>query len=248
MADYELNMAWMAMTYWTDQHYQDYRKYVAKEAPKLRGNTDMDCADLSMVLVINFASQNSLPLEFRDNDGVVYSSAAVEQDPPAMIRSKTWRNVKEFTAAVTSRLGTEALWKSNTEVNPDGPQAGDLMIDFDGRIHHSALVFAVYLRGIPHPMSKMQHIQDFPADTPLQDGDEIAIHQPYTEYFRDRDPNSDQHIDYLNHRSNRKAAGAELIYFAKVGQIRKAGFEFRKWSKDVMIDAAGWNKLTQNQD
>jgi hypothetical protein len=227
--------AWKQTSHWDDVAYRDYRSFVRSEAPKLRGNTQMDCADLAMSLLIRFAAGKGLPLVFADTDDVRYDSRREEQVPSALFRSRTWKSVDEYLKAVTDRLGTEALWTKNTVGNPLGPEPGDLMINFGKGIHHTALVFQVWLKGNPHPKMADTSVADFPQDTPSQDADEIAIKQPYTEYFRDRNEKSDAHFDYLNHRSNRKTAGAELIYFAKVTEM-KARFEFRKWSVNVLAE------------
>ncbi len=228
--------AWKHTASWNDALYDGYRKFVSVEAPKQRGNTEMDCADLSTLLLIRYAAANGLGLDFTDGGGTHYRSYEDEQDPSRWIHNKDWSNVDDYIDAVTDRLGTEALWKANTEANSAGPQPGDLMINYrSGGMHHTALVFRVFARGMPHPQANNQSVIDFPADTPDEDGDDIAIRQPNTEYFRDRDPNSDQHFDYLNHRSNRKKAGAELIYFARVSDMKKDGFQFRKWASWVLM-------------
>lgn len=222
---------------WDDASYRSYRAFVSTEAPRLRGNTSMDCADLSAMLLIRFAARQGLPLSFTDMNEVRYDSRRDRQDPEGgWFQNKTWTDQDSYVSAVTSRIGTEALWSKNTSVNRLGPEPGDLLMKFTGNngIHHTALVFQVWLQGTAHPRVGDRSIADFPTDQPGRDADEIAISQPNTEYFRDRDPNSDVHIDYLNHRSNRKTAGAELIYFARVSPFRADGYQFRRWSLSVL--------------
>lgn len=222
-------------SFWDDAAYRSYRAFVTAQAPGLRGNTSMDCADLSMMLLIRFAAGQGLPLVFTDMDNVRYDSRQAGQDPPGrLIWNKTWTDQSSYLDAVTSRIGTEALWSKNTEINRLGPEPGDLLMKFNTNIHHTALVFQVWLQGTAHPRLGDRSVADFPTDQPGRDADEIAIGQPNTEYFRDRDPNSDLHFDYLNHRSNRKTAGAELIFFARVTPLRNDGYQFRKWSLSVL--------------
>lgn len=216
---------------WDDAAYRGYRTFVTTEAPRLRGNTSMDCADLSALLLIRYAAKQGLPLVFTDMDGIRYDSRLEQQDPVRGWFPKTWKEQTAYENAVTDRIGTEALWSKNTTVNLLGPEPGDLMMKFTGNnaIHHTALVYQVWLQGTAHPRVSDRSVPDFPADQPGREADEIAISQPNTEYFRDRDPNSDVHIDYLNHRSKRKNAGAELIYFARVSPFVTDGYQFRRW-------------------
>jgi hypothetical protein len=62
--------AWKHYAYWTEHVYDaKYRKYVMHHAARYEGDTN-DCADLSLILLIEFAAANGLPLTFSDNAGV----------------------------------------------------------------------------------------------------------------------------------------------------------------------------------
>ena len=62
--------AWKHSNHWDDEKFMAYRNYVARMAPQLRGRTE-DCADLSMLLFIDFAADNGLPVTFWDNDRIL---------------------------------------------------------------------------------------------------------------------------------------------------------------------------------
>ncbi|MEZ5425759.1 MAG: hypothetical protein R2747_05805 [Pyrinomonadaceae bacterium] len=72
--------AWNHTQTWTIGHYDAYRKYVKFNAPTLKGRVE-DCADLSMLLMVEFAASQGLPLTFTDNQGIRYSSKDSGQYP-----------------------------------------------------------------------------------------------------------------------------------------------------------------------
>lgn len=228
--------AWTHSESWTAAWYNNYRGMVQRRAPEYRGQSGRDCADLSTELLIRFASYYHLPLTFTDNGGVRYISKGERQTPEAGFfgRNCTWSSVAQYTEAVRSRLGTEALWNRNTVINRAGPQPGDLAIGFSASMHHTALVYQVYPAGTPHPRASDRSVPDFP-------GDEEAIRQNnQTEYFRSRTPNGNVHVDYLNYRSRRKDR-AELIYYADATELSQAGFQYRMWSASVLDNWTDWN-------
>src|SRR5262245_9823694 len=161
--------AWKHFRNWNDTAYQSYRKHVEARAPQFRGRNE-DCADLSMLLLIEFAAKEGLPVTLEDNDNNQYSSRESEtvyykggQAGKYMFanlakRSVTWRDSAEFYDAVKRRIGAEALWKENTEVNYGAPVAGDLLLNKS----HCALVFRVYPPGVRHPKSNDFEIPIFP--------------------------------------------------------------------------------------
>lgn len=225
--------AWRHTTHWDTSAYTRYRRYVQENAPHWRANFGADCADLSTALLIHFAADQGLPLTLKGVDHVRYISKASRQTPTATLSTKTWSSKEEYLAAVLGRLGTEALWRRNTEVNHHGPEPGDLLMGFGDGMHHTALVFRVYPPGTPHPRATDQGIPDFP-------GDDEAINQTHTLYFRARQPDDSVRFDYLNFRSRRKNL-AELILFASANELRADGYEFRKWKGGVLDNWLDWN-------
>jgi hypothetical protein len=237
--------AWFHSRYWDSSIYEAYRLYVSNEAPKFRGNT-LDCADLSMLLLIEFASSRELPLTFRDNSQVRYISKAACQCPEAgLFKTKKWNNKDEFIKAVTKRIGAKALVNYNTVNNPSGPQPGDLMLKED----HASLVYKVYGPSAMHPKAYDKSIPVFP-------GNNIAKTQlNQTEYFRSPMPDQDDfrpneidapwiRIDYLNHRGYGKEK-AELIYYANAKEMTDSGFQFRMYGPSVLDNWTDWNGINQ---
>lgn len=239
--------AWKHTASWNDELKAAYRKEVARRGPLQAGTEDLDCADLSNSLLIDFAARNGLPLTFRDNDDVEYASLNGGQSPYREIpivghrMGKTWSTKSEYQDAVIARIGTESLSEKNLSAGDRNPiLPGYLMIVFEGKMHHTSLVYHVYGPGEAHPQEKHTNIPDFP-------GNDVAIKQvDQWVYFRgtileekddrvlrnSRAPDKDIHIDYLNYRSRRKNR-AELILFANVRQMREDGFKFRWYLDDV---------------
>jgi hypothetical protein len=122
--------AWKHWGFWDRTTYDRYRSHVAQEAAKFRGRTDLDCADMSLILLIDFAAGRGLPVTFWDNNRVRYISKATRQTPTSYLKASftlTWKTQAEYTDAVRRRVGARALLEQNTLVNPRGPQPGDLM-------------------------------------------------------------------------------------------------------------------------
>ena len=240
--------AWTQTASWTPGAYQEYRNYVRLMAPFYRWRRE-DCADLAMIIMINFAASRGLPLTFTDAYRGIYPSIGKE----ALFSNNVsrwfpefyhWRTKEEFTEGVMKGLGVKALWKYNTTVNWFGPMPGDLLMKFtEGRYHHVALIFETYAPGQPHPKQNDLSVRDYP-------GDDLAEEQySVTEYFRgtlkddettlSRLPDNDIHFDYLNPRGHKKPL-AELIYFANARQFQKAGFEFRRYSPNALTGDDYW--------
>jgi hypothetical protein len=221
--------------------YQEYRKFVSQEAPKFRGNDKLDCADMSITLLIKFAALKGLPVTFWDNNQARYISKAMFQTPTAGSRTRAWTNVDEYLEVVRRRVNTAALVDHNMIINPRGPEPGDLM----GHLEHASLVFAVYPPGVIHPRAYDKSVPVFPGN----DVAETQLNQ--TEYFRTQIPPKNEfgpteidagpHFDYLNHRSKKKPQ-AELIYFANVMEMRRAAFYFRMYKPGVIDNWIDWKE------
>jgi hypothetical protein len=209
--------AWNHTNSWSDDYYEAYRKYVKANAAAMQGREE-DCADLSMLLIVNFAAEQGLPLTFTDNKDIRYSSKESGQIPlsglhlkydkvtvptfmrvnPAAYRggppwsyttidvpsgvtfrfaytNYTWTNKEEYYTAIKQRINANALFNKNTEVNPHGPQPGDLLLSKD----HAGLVIALYPAGVPHPKAADTSIKSWVDQaTALK---EVNV----LEYFRD---------------------------------------------------------------
>jgi hypothetical protein len=224
--------AWKHSNYWTATSYGDYRKYVQVQAPRFRNRADLDCADMSLTLLIEFATAGGLPVTFWDNDQIRYCSKGTRQSPTSYLsahRTLSWSNQAEFAAAVRRRIGAKSLLLQNTAANPHGPEPGDLMAATD----HTALVYQVYPPGVPHPQASNRAIPVFPGNDKAQK----ELHQ--TEYFREVATTASMHLDYLNHRGWGKQK-AELIYFADATTMVKDGFRFCMYKPGVLDNWVDW--------
>ncbi len=240
--------AWIHSQFWSCSMYAEYRKFVQLNAEGYMGDRH-DCADLSMLLLIDFAAGRGLPVTLTDLNDVHYISKGERQSPTSLISSKKWANRDEYANAVMARLNAKALLTKNVIPNPQGPQPGDLMLKGD----HAAIVYQVYPPGVSHPRSSQFGEPD--ANTcgriPKFPGNDIAKTQlDRLIYFRSEPPQypvctSDDgcdiaHIDFLNHRGFGKE-NAELMLFAEVPELQKAGFDFFMYSSDVLDNWADWN-------
>ncbi len=240
--------AWQHGKKWDNAAYQGYRRHVAKRAPELKGRSE-DCADLSMLLLIEYASQEGLPVSLQDNDGNRYRSTTnytsyevggrmgvlfVVTGLGGIKNTVSWQNADQFYQAVRQRIGAEALYAKNTTVVSGAPAAGDLMLTET----HCALVYKVYAPGERHPQSGNSNIPNFPGSDKAKEQFNV------TEYFKGtvdsqsgqtlhREPDNESHFDYLNSRSKHKR-NAELILFANVTQTRSDGFRFCTYAQSVL--------------
>jgi hypothetical protein len=222
--------AWPHTRSWNDCFYRKYRAYVHCQATRLKGRTE-DCADLSVSLLVNFASEHGLPVNLRSDLGITYVSKGSHQIPEQAYRTLSWSTKEEFYGAVKRRIDASSLYYHNTIVNPRGPEPGDLLLNAG----HAALIFAVYAPGVPHP-KRGKGIPAYP-------GDEEAARQLHQlEYMRETGDGKVTHMDYLNHRGAGKPVkqGAELIYFADARKLSlEKRLEFRMYSRQVLKDWDG---------
>lgn len=236
--------AWPQTKSWNLASYLAYRAYVGANAPQKKGLTQ-DCTDLSLLLLIEFASQQGLVVTFRDNASTLYISKAEEWTPVSHHFSKPvgWKTMQEYYRVVQARIGARSMLQYNVVRNPYGPEVGDLMINNDAS--HTALVLAIYPSGQKHPKEEWSTIPDFPGEgTAEKQLDQLEYfrtpRQVDTSSHTPKFPASalaTAHFDYLNHRGNGKEK-AEIIYFADVGELRAMGFEFYLFNKYVLDD---WN-------
>jgi hypothetical protein len=227
--------AWKHFAYWDIDKYRQYRSYVEAKALRYKGRTE-DCADISILLLIDFASEQGLPLTFWDNNQVRYPSKGTRQTPMPLLRGKTWSDKKAYVEAVTKRIGSKSLVDHNTVKNPLGPQPGDLMVKAD----HTALVFGVLKNGATHPKAYDRTIPLFPGGVIAQ----TQLNQ--LEYVRSRVSQDHRgcpqtYIDYLNHRGEGNKQRAELIYYADTSEAELRPFEFRMYKPGVIDNWIDWN-------
>jgi hypothetical protein len=250
--------AWTHKNAWNAGFYTRYRQYVAQNAPSYKGTKHVDCADLSITLLIDFAAKNFLPVTFRDADGSLLCSKAqgtwrCSQSFPtkAELRGPLFVHPAVFLGVVRKQIQVKSLWYWNTVENPSNFGPGDLMMRYSSFAgvttqDHAALVFAVYRPGTPHPRASDKTLKNFPGrDNAMQDfgGTEYFMGTPdvdndwATSY---KQPDIYWHFDYLNSRGDKKR-NAELIYFANKNFFEADGFEFRQYAPRVLDNWDDWD-------
>jgi hypothetical protein len=218
--------AWPKTASWTAEAYSAYRGYVRKNGPGLKGRTE-DCSKLSILLLVEFAAGQGLPITMQADSGIYYCSMDDKQYPDQFFGDVlSWTSKDEFYDALKRRINAKSLYNKNTVINPSGPQPGDLMLTTG----HAALVIDVYPPAVLHPKVNDKTIPDFPGP----DVAKTELNQ--LEYFKSRTLDGTVHFDYLNHRGQGGKEKAELLYYAKVDAMKAYGFEFRMFNDLVKQD------------
>src|SRR5690349_17714009 len=135
--------AWKHTQYWTPALYDAYRASVPPQARQMMGRTE-DCADLSLLLLVEFAAANGLTVSFHDTKGTLYCSKATGAFP-ATLREGVWSNKDEYYSALKRHIGARSLYTFDTEDVADSQiKPGDLMLSCTPSDAHAAIVFAVW--------------------------------------------------------------------------------------------------------
>ena len=239
--------AWKHTRYWSGgPFYELYRRFARAEGPGYEGQPE-DCANISILLLVEFAAQQGLALTFTGPDGTLYCSKATERHPSdaRWLQDYSWGDKDAFIQVVRAQIGSKTLVERNTLVNPVGPQAGDLML----QAGHTALVLDWYAPGRTHRRA---------ADTtsgvsslfPGPDEAKKPLNQmrSFRADSRDDPGRSDPkgRFDYLNYRGmgvddQPIKQKAELTYNASVTELEGSGVEFRKYDVGVLDDWSDWD-------
>src|SRR5262249_15553327 len=124
----EVMAAWTHVANWDGNNrkwYAAYRKYAMQNAPARRSTKDLDCSDLSITLIIEFASKYGLPVTFKDAEGAIYSSKSRSAVVPKTSgydgagagagaarydqSGSVWDSSEKFTAIVQQKMQTKSL-------------------------------------------------------------------------------------------------------------------------------------------
>lgn len=254
--------AWKSTNRWSESMYQQYRASTTTIAKGLGGTKGVDCADLTITPLVQFAAAHFLPVTFLNMEGVLLCSNA---DQPWDINgekiNRPWFSDTTFLDVVRDLINVKSLYKHNTIDRGDSPiKPGDLGMRYEsifGKtiLDHAFLVFEVYPPTVPHRYEKTKTIPDFPGS------DAAEKQQNVTEYFMgtrkvewslgEKIPDSafgptdyrhsdlSTHFDYLNSRGDNKR-NAELIYYANAQQFTKNGFEFLMYAPRVLDNWDDW--------
>ena len=116
--------AWEVKNKWTEEYIQKYREYAPKKIEEyMAKNMKFTCEDLGLSVLIDFASENNLPVTITNGSGK-YSSS----DP-------NFKSPEEFKVKVLSTTGAKDMLANTVGVAVHQLQAGDLICMDTGTPH-----------------------------------------------------------------------------------------------------------------
>ena len=108
--------AWESYNEWSSEYIDDYSKYInAKIDEYIEKGKKFTCEDLSLSLLIDFASENNLPVTIKNESGT-YSSC-----------SDDFSNITDFKNTVLSTTAAADLEKNTIGIDLAAIQPGDLI-------------------------------------------------------------------------------------------------------------------------
>ncbi len=124
--------AWVVTNSWTEEQISNYQSYAASKLDEYAASgTRFTCEDLALSLIIDYASENELPLEITNGTGT-YSALSDDFD-----------NVQDFKEAILNTTAASDLANDENTVEINSPRSGDILL-FDlsgaGRINHTQVV------------------------------------------------------------------------------------------------------------
>ncbi|MEA2695759.1 MAG: hypothetical protein QOI66_30 [Myxococcales bacterium] len=152
--------AWHHYSYWDFRMYQLYRQYVTINAPLFRGRPDLDCADISMNLMIEFAAAKVLPVTVWDNDKVRYISRAARQTP-----TSKWANHR-------NQLQTIVVIRSRRDIRHGGLV---LVSTFCGANRHESLARCAPAQGRARGPPRVLSLDAYVPGSRTSAGDKGAV-------------------------------------------------------------------------
>jgi len=123
--------AWAILNNWNDYYISLYEKSVAKISRDYRERGEKyTCEDFALSVLIDFASENGLPVTVSNGTGI-YDA-----------RSAEYSDVASFKNDVLKSTGAPDLQSPRNTLPVDCPQSGDLVINRhdDGQGHHIQLI------------------------------------------------------------------------------------------------------------
>ena len=128
------NGAWAVTNEWNKEYEKQYRDFSATQAEKYKAEgRKFTCEDLALQVLIDFASQNNLPVILATESGVFNASDG------------KWNgDIEGFTCALQAAFGSNDLLSSSNTVftSMNNVSAGDLLIQVNelGIGHHTQIV------------------------------------------------------------------------------------------------------------
>jgi hypothetical protein len=235
--------AWKHTNWWNDRWKKKYRQFVASKAKQYMGRPE-DCADLTMLVLIDFAEKNGLFLTFWRNDGCIYIS-----------KSCKFGNAKSFKDTVFDKVGSHALFNTEGKSYNTGPNKkiedvlpGDVYVQ-EG---HARLVVHV---AQPDALStgqtrykKKDGTQYVGAKKGIWSWNKKSAEEnpDHLEWIYDERSTEGYRIDYLNHYGSSRPK-AEMQYNRLYSDFPEGGV-FRAWGEDVFRNYENWDGNTKHKD
>ena len=108
--------AWEVKNEWTEEYIQKYREYAPRKIEEYRNkNMKFTCEDLGLSVLIDFASENNLPVTITNGSGRYSSSDSNFSSP------------EEFKAKILSTTGAKDMLANTVGIAVHQLQAGDLI-------------------------------------------------------------------------------------------------------------------------
>ncbi len=131
--------AWDIKNEWDEETIKKYEEFAAQKAAEYESNeVRCTCEDLALNIMIDFASENQLPLQITNNSGE--NGASVTLDAA----SEDYSDVDGFRNEVLSTTGANDLSNgTNTvDVSKNDLKKGDMLlfVNSEGRGHHTQVV------------------------------------------------------------------------------------------------------------
>jgi RHS repeat-associated protein len=219
--------AWTHSRYWDYAWKGKYAEYVANNFRKYLGNQS-DCADLTMLVLIDFASDNGLPLTFWHGSGCIYAS-----------KSCKFSEKQAFIDKVTKGIGSRDLWGTGRTYNT-GQALGEMDIgsgDVYVEAGHAALVVNVAWQGALSLGQVRRGNQVVAKPGILLWNEHFANQHPdILEWIYNPSSVDGVRVDYLNH-SGRLRPNAEIKYNRAPSTMPG---EFRPWGDPVFSNYEYW--------
>ena len=115
------NGLWESKNKWNADYEEQYSNYISPKITQYEKNNELfTCEDLALSLLIDFASENSLPVIIKNSRGI-YNSNDKKYDNPADYKKK-----------VLSTTAAGHLLKNTIDINKGDVKPGDIVLMDDG--------------------------------------------------------------------------------------------------------------------
>lgn len=258
--------AWKHTNWWNDGWKQKYRNFVSQHAKDYVKRPE-DCATLTVMLLVDFAAKNGLPVTLRGQGGCLWISKSCQ----------FWKGKDDFYQRVTKggkgQRGVHSYEVFNHNTGPDKKDEAILSGDVGTKLGHAFLVVNAMKPGVlsagqqrnlpttsPAPTSQPTTARR-PTSQPttatagvitakpwVQKWDEVYAYSHPEKHFFIYSPSSTKEvrIDYLNHSGvGKRTAVAEIKYNRLVSELKAAGFHFRFWHRIVFSNYKTWDGKTR---